>query len=37
MSSNQAFPSLYAASHLTTAARIEARVTLTRVDTISCK
>jgi hypothetical protein len=37
MSSNQAFPALYTACHLTTAARIEARVTLTRVDTISCK
>jgi len=37
MSSNDAFPELYTAYHLTTAARIEPRVTLTRVDMISYK
>ena len=37
MSSNDAFPELYTAYHLTTAARIDAKVTLTRVDMISYK
>ena len=37
MSSNEAFPELYTAYHLTTAARIDAKVTLTRVDMISYK
>ena len=37
MSSNEAFPELYTAHHLTTAARVEAKVTLTRVDMISYK
>jgi nicotinamidase-related amidase len=37
MSSNEAFPELYTAYHLATAARIEARTTLTRVDMISYK
>ncbi len=37
MSSNEAFPELYTAYHLTTAARVEAKVTLTRVDMISYK
>ncbi len=37
MSSNDAFPELYTAFHLTTAARIEPKVTLTRVDMISYK
>jgi nicotinamidase-related amidase len=37
MSSNDAFPELYTAYHLTTAARVEAKVTLTRVDMISYK
>jgi len=37
MSSNEAFPELYTAYHLTTAARIEPKVTLTRVDMISYK
>ncbi len=37
MSSNDAFAELYTAFHLTTAARIDARVTLTRVDMISYK
>ena len=37
MSSNDAFPELYTAYHLTTAARIEPKVTLTRVDMISYK
>jgi nicotinamidase-related amidase len=37
MSSNEAFPELYTAHHLSTAARIEAKVTLTRVDMISYK
>ena len=37
MSSNEAFPELYTAWHLGTTARIEARVTLTRVDMISYK
>ena len=37
MSSNDAFPELYTAHHLTTAARIDAKVTLTRVDMISYK
>jgi nicotinamidase-related amidase len=37
MSSNDAFPELYTAYHLTTAARIDAKVTLTRVDMITYK
>ena len=37
MSSNEAFPELYTAYHLTTAARIDAKVTLTRVDMITYK
>ena len=37
MSSNDAFPELYTAYHLTTAARIDAKVTLTRVDLITYK
>ena len=37
MSSNEAFPELYTAYHLTTSARVEAKVTLTRVDMISYK
>ena len=37
MSSNDAFPELYTAYHLTTAARIDAKVNLTRVDMISYK
>jgi len=37
MSSNDAFPELYTAYHLTTAARVEAKVTLTRVDMITYK
>ena len=37
MSSNDAFPELYTAYHLTTAARVEAKVTLTRVDMMSYK
>ncbi len=37
MSSNDAFPELYTAFHLATAARIADRVTLTRVDMISYK
>ena len=37
MSSNDAFPELYTAFHLTTAARIADKVTLTRVDMISYK
>ena len=37
MSSNDAFPELYTAYHLTTAVRVEAKVTLTRVDMISYK
>mgnify|MGYP006292270047 FL=1 len=37
MSSNEAFPELYTAYHLTTAARVESKVTLTRVDMISYK
>jgi nicotinamidase-related amidase len=37
MSSNDAFPELYTAYHLTTAARIDVKVTLTRVDMISYK
>ena len=37
MASNDAFPELYTAYHLTTAARIDAKVTLTRVDMISYK
>ena len=37
MSSNEAFPELYTAYHLTTAARIDAKVMLTRVDMITYK
>ena len=37
MSSNDAFPELYTAFHLATAARIADKVTLTRVDMISYK
>jgi nicotinamidase-related amidase len=37
MSSNDAFPELYTAFHLTTAARIADKVTLTRSDMISYK
>jgi nicotinamidase-related amidase len=37
MSSNEAFPELYTAYHLTTAERIDAKVTLTRVDMITYK
>ena len=37
MSSNDAFPELYTAYHLTTAARIDVKVTLTRVDMITYK
>jgi nicotinamidase-related amidase len=37
MSSNDPFPELYTAFHLTTAARIADKVTLTRVDMISYK
>jgi nicotinamidase-related amidase len=37
MSSNDAFPELYTAYHLTTAARIADKVTLTRADMVSYK